>query len=417
MCKIYDKSLFINVIFAYNNGIIFGMSMYISQMEPLLPSSERPTGLDDLVIDLVAKANHLSGQLRPETQVSISELVRSMNCYYSNLIEGHNTHPREIDRALADQYSDDLEQRNLQLEARAHIEVQRLIDSGDDPDLAPTSTEYVSWIHYEFCRRLPDEMLWVENPDTGEKLKVEPGEFRTKTVQVGRHIPPEAADLRSFMRRFAEKYDANKMTQIDAIIATGAAHHRFLWIHPFLDGNGRVARLMSHASLLRCGIGGNLWSVARGLARTETQYKSLLQRADLVRQGDFDGRGALSEKALVEFCNYFLSMSINQITFMESLLQPGEILRRMKLYCDDEVAAGRLPKRSMAMLREAFLLGEFERRNAPAITGYQERKAREILAELLKRGLLVSTGPRKPVRLGFPLDVVERWFPALYPVG
>jgi len=110
-------------------------------------------------------------------------------------------------------------------------------------------------------------------------------------------------------------------------------------------------------------------------------------------------------------------MSIDQVEFMESLLQPGEILRRMKLYCDDEVAAGRLPKRSMAMLREAFVSGEFERRDAPEITGYQERKAREILAELLRRGLLVSTGPRKPVRLGFPLDVVERWLPALYPVG
>jgi hypothetical protein len=101
---------------------------------------------------------------------------------------------------------------------------------------------------------------------------------------------------------------------------------------------------------------------------------------------------------------------------MESLLQPGELLRRIKLYSDDEEAAGRLPPRSMALLREALLTGQVERGRAPEITGYQERRGREILSTLLKKGLLVSKGPRAPVRLGFPLDVVERWFPKLYPV-
>jgi len=391
--------------------------MTISRIEPLMPSLENSDSLDDLALQLVAKANQFSGQLRPEIHLSVGELVRSMNCYYSNLIEGHNTHPRDIDRAMLDQYSEDPVKRALQIEARAHVEVQRLIDTGQDPESPPTSSEYLRWLHYEFCRRLPDELLWVENPDTNEKLKVEPGEFRSRDVQVGQHLPPAPDELDSYMRRFSEAYDANRMTTIKSIVAVSAAHQRFMWIHPFLDGNGRVGRLMSHASFKRLGAGGNLWSIARGLARSDKDYKTKLQYADRARQSDFDGRGALSEKALIEFCEYFLTMSIDQIEFMDSLLQPGELLRRMKLYCDDEVDAGRLPKRSMAMLREAYLSGQFERRDAPRITGYQERKAREILSELLKRGLLVSTGPRKPVRLGFPLDVVERWFPALYPVG
>jgi hypothetical protein len=53
-----------------------------------------------------------------------------MNCYYSNLIEGHRTHPIEIERALAQAFSIDPRQRELQLEAKAHIEVQREITSG-----------------------------------------------------------------------------------------------------------------------------------------------------------------------------------------------------------------------------------------------------------------------------------------------
>ncbi len=43
-----------------------------------------------------------------------------MNCYYSNLIEGHDTHPVDIERALRHDYSDDPRTRNLQLEAAAH---------------------------------------------------------------------------------------------------------------------------------------------------------------------------------------------------------------------------------------------------------------------------------------------------------
>ena len=374
------------------------------------------TELSDLAVDLVAKANQLSGQIQWTVRDSIGDLVRSMNCYYSNLIEGHNTHPRDIDAALDDNYSPDPQRRALQREARAHIEVQRLIDSGEDPQVSPMSAEYIRWLHYEFCRRLPPEMLWVEHPTTGTRVEVVPGEFRTGDVEVGRHVPPAADELDAFLARFAQAYDVQRLSRTQQIIAIAAAHHRFLWIHPFYDGNGRVARLQSHALLLRSGVGSSVWSVARGLARSAADYKAKLAAADARRQGDFDGRGARSAAGLEAFCGFFLQTCIDQVTFMESLLQPGELLRRMKLYADDEEAAGRLPARSMSLMREALLMGEIPRGQAPEITGYQERRGREILSTLLQKGLLVSKGPRAPVRLGFPLDVVERWFPRLYPV-
>ena len=385
-------------------------------MEPMLPQ-DRSRTLENLAVELVAKTNHLSGQVKPEVRDSIGDLVRSMNCYYSNLIEGRNTHPRDIDSALENRYAENPEKRSLQQEAIAHIEVQRMIDASEAPDTLPTSPEYICWIHYEFCRRLPDNQLWVESPNTRKRIQVVPGEFRDGAVRVGHHIPPPARDIEHFLNGFAEMYGDDNLSTVRKIIAVAAAHHRFLWIHPFYDGNGRVARLMSHAMLLECGVGSSLWSVSRGLARNGGDYKARLMEADSPRQGDLDGRGALSEKQLQAFCEFFLRASIDQVEFMESLLQPVELLRRMKLYCDDEESAGRLPKRSMALLREAFLTGQFERGRAPEVTGYQERRAREILAHLLKVRLLISTGPRAPVRLGFPLDVVERWFPALYPVN
>jgi Fic family protein len=337
-----------------------------------------------------------------------------MNCYYSNLIEGHNTHPRDIDRALADNYSKDPARRALQLEARAHIEVQRLIDAGSDPQGAPTSEHYVRWVHREFCRRLPPEFLTVRSP-RGREEKVTGGELRSGEVEVGRHVPPPHADLPRFLARFEEAYRPEHLSATRRIVAVAAAHHRLLWVHPFFDGNGRVARLVAHATLLRAGVGSSLWSVARGLARNVELYKTRLMQADEARHGDLDGRGALSTLRLREFCEFFLETCIDQVTFMESLLQPAELLRRMKLYVDDEVSAGHLPKGSLALLREAMLAGELGRGKVADLTGYQVRRGREILAELLKAGLLVSQGPKAPVRLGFPTDVVERWFPRLFP--
>jgi Fic family protein len=386
-------------------------------MEPMSPP-EGERELDDLALDLATKASGLASQLPPVVRRGVGDLVRSMNCYYSNLIEGHDTHPRDIDRALSHaDYSADPQKRALQHEAVAHIEVQQLIDHHKDLQADTTGVAYILWLHREFCSRLPEEMLWVKNPDTGERLRLIPGELRKSWVQVGRHIPPAAESLPRFLDRFAEAYDIKKLSRIRQIVALGAAHHRLLWIHPFYDGNGRVARLMSHASLLRCGVGSSLWSAARGLARNVEQYKALLMAADEPRRGDLDGRGTLSTQTLVAFCAFFLTICIDQIDFMTSLLEPEDLLRRMRLHIEEEVQAGRLPKGSFPILRETLLAGEVPRGRAGEITGYGERMARSVVSALLKKGYLKSETTRSPLVLSFPLDAVERWFPRLYPAA
>ncbi len=386
----------------------------IRLMEPMLPS-EGNSELDDLVIDLVQKSSRLAGLLNPTVRNSVGDLVRSMNCYYSNFIEGHETHPLDIDNALSKNYSDDIEKRNLQLEAVAHIEVQKMIDIGNTPAYYPATQNYITWLHQEFCNRLPDEMLWVENPDTGEKSKVYPGKFREETVIVGHHIPPLPGNIHKFIHRFEEAYNPRNLSRSRRIISVAASHHRLLWIHPFLDGNGRVTRLMSYALLLSEDIGSSLWSVARGLARKKEEYKRLLMEADRSRENDLDGRGSLSEGSLINFCKFFLNICIDQIEYMESRLKPTELERRMRTYVEDETVAGRLPKGSYNLLREALFTGEFERSKSQEITGYRERTARTVYTKLLDKGLLVSDSPRGKLRLGFPLGVLERWFPLLYP--
>ncbi len=193
------------------------------------------------------------------------------------------------------------------------------------------------------------------------------------------------------------------------------AHHRLLWIHPFLDGNGRVARLFSHAYLQELGIGCELWSVARGLARDVERYKELLMEADEPRRGDVDGRGALSMQSLERFCGFFLRTCIDQVDFMDKLLDTRELTTRMEVWTEEQVRLGVLAKGSWPLLREALLAGEFPRGKAAPLTGYKDRQARTVLAKLVAMGVLVSESKLGSVRLGFPDGVVERWLPTLYP--
>src|ERR1700679_1229261 len=148
----------------------------VSLMEPLLisESSRHRPSLTDLALELAQRSSGFRRSLPQRLLVSEASLVRSMNCYYSNLIEGHDTHPIDIERALHGDYSKDAKKRNLQLEANAHIAVQEWIDAGGITNRAETA-DAIREIHRRFCAALPEELLWVEDPATHERMKVVPG--------------------------------------------------------------------------------------------------------------------------------------------------------------------------------------------------------------------------------------------------
>jgi Fic family protein len=306
---------------------------------------------------------------------ALADLVRSMNCYYSNLVEGHDTHPVDIERALRNEYSADLKKRNLQLEARAHVQVQHWIDQGALAGQAMTA-ESICEIHRRFGAQLPAELLRVENPETGEVIDVVPGELRHRDVSVGAHVPVSPGAVPRFLARFAAVY--GRLGRAETILAAAAAHHRLLWIHPFLDGNGRVARLMSHAVLLEALDTGGVWSVARGLARAQAEYKTHLRDCDVPRHHALDGRGHLSEEALAAFTRFFLETCLDQVRFMESLVQPGHLRERMRRWVDEEAHAGRLPHKAGPLLDIVLYRGEIPRGDVPAMLETSERSARRL---------------------------------------
>jgi Fic family protein len=389
-----------------------------NRIEPALVDAP-PTAIADLVADLVAVTSTLGRFLHPQTAANLADLVRVMNTYYSNLIEGHNTRPRDIERAIQGELDSDEKRRNLQLEAAAHVRVQKEIDNqfliGTLP--AATSTKFIRWIHEEFYRDAPTAMLTVSGG--GRKIVMKPGEWRAKPEHdnaVGRHLPPSSAHVSAFMKYFEERYNSRSLGTAAKIMAMPTAHHRFNYIHPFPDGNGRVSRLMSHAMAQEAKIGAHgLWSISRGLARglnSRNEYKQMMDMADSKRQGDFDGRGNLSLRALIEFTIWFLKVCLDQASFMSSLFELETLRTRLRRYVEKNDS---LKIESAALLEEALIRGEFERGEINRITGLPSRTARRVLTDLINLKLLSSSTEKGPVSLRFPESVLEDLFPKLYP--
>lgn len=391
----------------------------VQRIEPAYLEEAIPERITDLVADISAAATTLGRSLHPRSAANLADAVRMMNTYYSNLIEGHNTRPRDIERALKGEFDNDKERRNLQLEATAHIRLQAEIDTlnanGEMPE--PASSEWIQLLHREFYKDAPKEMLLIKS-QTRQFVMV-PGEWRSKPehdVEVGRHLPPSSENVADFMRYFEQRYRMEKMGTGKRLIAMAAAHHRFNYIHPFPDGNGRISRLMSYAMAHKAGIGAHgLWSVSRGLAKgleSKTEYKRHMQQADSPRQGDRDGRGNLSHAALVDFTEWFLKVCLDQITFMTGLFELDALARRLRRYASMQPT---WKPQSAKLLEEALMRGEFDRGEVPRITGLPERTARRVLKDVIDDGLLASQTEKGPVSLRFPTKSLDTLFPALYP--
>lgn len=386
----------------------------IGLFEPLMVSEGSPAraGLNDLALELAEKSAAFRSGLPASIAEALADLVRAMNCYYSNLIEGHDTHPIDIERAMRNEYSADPGRRNLQLEARAHVAVQKWIDE-DGMAEPPTAPASIIELHRRFCDLLPPELLFVENPKTGEKIPVVPGELRTRYVEVGRHVAISPGAVPRFLERMHRAYSLPG--RIEPILAAACAHHRLLWVHPFLDGNGRVARLMSYAMLRRALDTRGLWSVARGLARQEAAYKEHLAACDAPRRGDRDGRGTLSEAALASFAGFFLRTCIDQVEFMENLMRPDRLQDRILIWAEEEIRAGALPPKSDVVLKAVLYQGQIERGDVEVLLGTSDRTARRVTSALLDAGALSSLSTRAPLRLAFPAKYAGRWMPGLFP--
>jgi len=394
------------------------MSVYKhpSAMEPLLPKGQGGR-LSELTCEILKVSGRLSGQVHsPFVLKRVAELVREMNCYYSNLIEGHKTLPRDIERALERDSSEDQTQHDNQQLSLAHIAVEKLMEErleGESVDVY--SPELLCWLHREFYSRLPEPLHWATTK-RGKRYQIQPGCLRDFMVDVGRHTPPDFAALPKFLNRFHSFYGDEQILESDRLVVIASAHHRLAWIHPFGDGNGRVIRLQSQAQLIYHGIAGHgLWTLSRGLARWRQRYYACLEAADQGRRGDLDGRGNLSDAALADFCVFFLETMLDQIQFMSGLLGLPALRTRVERYFQFEALhLDRYREELMRVARTLVDEGEIPRARVQEITGKGATVSAEIAKLGLAEGYFETPSPKGPLRVAFPAKVQDFYFPQLF---
>jgi Fic family protein len=376
-----------------------------SEFEPLLPERRRA----ELTLaggDVVQRSIALTSAAHPSTIETLRDLLREMNSYYSNRIEGQGTHPLDIARALRSDYSNVESVAQLQRLALAHIHAEQSLEG-------TSTSESLQFAFLQRAHALIYADLPVGDRLTSRDTPLLPGEFRDGRVVVGRHIPPEANSLPAFARRFDHVY-GQPCSLNETLMTVAAAHQRASWIHPFEDGNGRAIRLQTHCALFPLTRG--MWSVSRGLARNRDGYYAHLARADAPRSGDLDGRGRLSDAALASWCAWFIEICADQIDFMTRLLDVDGVKRRVRTLITARLAEDNKYRiETVPALVHLFATGPSPRAEFFQLTGLGERTARSALAHLLKVGLVTSPDHRSPVRIAFPLDALQLLFPDLYP--
>lgn len=379
------------------------------QFEPLLPT-QKLGELSEITRRIFEKSSALKSSASPQARAALREIVRSMNSYHSNRIEGQGTHPVNIERALKADFSDKPDVAKRQRVALAHIEAERELEAIVVTEAGALSSSFLTQAHESLYRRLPES-----DRLTDDGRLIAPGALRTHDVAVGRHQPPTWTSIPRFLKRMDEVY--GRLQGVDGVIYTiAAAHHRMAWTHPFEDGNGRAVRLQTHCALHL--ISGGLWSANRGLARHRDRYYEMLDNADSARHGDLDGRGNLSEKMLWAWCRYFLALCEDQVDFMTSMLDLPKLKDRIRAYllvrgATDGITEYR--EEALLPLHTVAGIGSVSRGDFIRMTGLEERTARKVISRFIKDGLLTSDGHRAELSIGFPLASLNILFPNLYP--
>lgn len=112
-----------------------------------------------------------------------------------------------------------------------------------------------------------------------------PGAYRQKQVKIAQseHLPPEFIQVPHYMQELVAFINENHPPKYD-LIKVALAHHRFGWIHPFGNGNGRVVRLLTYTLLIKYGFNvktsGRVLNPTAVFCNDRDQYYAMLARAD-----------------------------------------------------------------------------------------------------------------------------------------
>ncbi len=397
--------------------------MTMVSIKPFIPSNELPEDQDieGKLLKVLTLDAALNASFPEPMRNAMERVLFLVNSYYSNKIEGNPTLPMDLVDPPHQAPTEDSNQNLQEINRNMEVQVKEAYSMVDES--AITTKEFISNLHEEFFKGLPDSALLTEPNSEGVREQIVPGHFRVRDVKVGIHVPIDHTMINSFMEWFRLSYRPSYVHGLNKLLAAAASHHRLVWCHPFLDGNGRVCRMFTDLYMRQSGVVGyGLWSMSRGFARDTQNYYRMLQKADMPRQGDYDGTGELSDKGLLNFTNYFLETAVDQLEFFTSLFETKGLRSRIKQYFDARSKGVSLHPNAQglpALRIEAKIVfmhlfdeGPSTQAELRDETGLSKHVLSECLAQMKAEELVIAPH-KQPVCLSLNRECIPSLFPKL----
>lgn len=258
------------------------------------------SNLTDLIIELdYLRKKTLGGSTHPNVFFQLKQIFHTLESIGSARIEGNRTTVAEyIETKLDDEIpiSDGIQE--IQNIEKAMEFVEANIQD------YPINTLFISELHKMIVADLP-------LPPKGEG-DYTPGIYRKNNLKIheSSHLPPEHFSVEGYMSElftFINKVDSPKYDLLKAAIA----HHRFVWIHPFGNGNGRTVRLFTYALLVKTGFNVNIGRIINPTAvfcSNRNDYYTYLAKAD-----------SGTKEGILEWCEYVLRGLKDEIEKIDKL--------------------------------------------------------------------------------------------------
>jgi len=271
--------------------------------------------LTDYIMKLNAlKSKRLEGDTPPWIFFQIKDIFHFLESIGSARIEGNHTSlAKAIDRKI-EQVSDKDKKDEKFIEIENMEKALRFIEENDNH---PINRALVSEIH-----KIITEKLSVKNEGCRQ-----PGCYRTDSVVINKskHIPPDASFVENHMRELFEFIADNSHSEKFHLIKIALAHHRFAWIHPFENGNGRTVRALTYAMLVQYGFKvdvGRILNPTAVFCNNRDLYYTALSWADT---GD--------DKGLLAWCEYVCKGLSREIEKIDNLLNYEFLNKKILIPC------------------------------------------------------------------------------------
>lgn len=279
------------------------------ELKLIQPDFDSP--LTDLIIDLDhLRRKELSGTTPPKIFFQLKRIFHTLESIGSARIEGNNTTVAAfIETKIEDRpyINEDIQEiRNIE-EAMEFID-ESAVDRG-------LSKSFIKELHSFIVRDLTP-------PPSGEGDQT-PGMFRNHAVEISdtSHVPPITGhEVEALMEELVEFISHEHPSKYD-LLKVALAHHRFMWIHPFGNGNGRTGRLLTYAMLVHQGFRvdqGRILNPTAVFCIDRDMYNSFLSQADTGSQEGLDA-----------WCQYVLRGLKEEIDKIDRLINYEYLTRQI----------------------------------------------------------------------------------------